>query len=125
MVENMTNLINFLDNSYIASKEQLLMDCEDFLLDNGKFLNSDDIEELKTRGVNTLEVMELQTMMLREVRRNEAMDTYLVSLQELENLAYKNNNLPYDEFRELEDWSEFQPAEKLYVLTSGQLYQEM
>ena len=121
----MTNLINFLDNSYIASKEQLLMDCEDFLLDNGKFLNSDDIEELKMRGVNTLEVMELQTMMLREVRRNEAMDTYLVSLQELENLAYKNNNLPYDEFRELEDWSEFQPAEKLYVLTSGQLYQEM
>lgn len=51
----MTNLINFLDNNYITSKEQLLMDCEDFLLDNGKFLSRDDIEELKTRGVNMLD----------------------------------------------------------------------
>lgn len=121
----MANLINFLNNKYIASKEQLLMDCEDFLMDNGKFLNSDDIQELKARGVSTLEMVGLQTMMLREVTRNRVMDTYFVSLQELENLAYKNNNLPYDEFRELEDWAEFQPTEKLYILTSGQLYQEM
>lgn len=121
----MTNLINVLDNKYIASKEELLMDCEDFLMDNGKFLNSDDIHELIERGVNTLEMVGLQTTVLREVTRSEAMSTYFVSLQELEDLAYKNNNLPYDEFRELEDWAEFQPTEKLYILTSGQLYQEM
>lgn len=121
----MENLINFLGNNYIASKEQLLMDCEDFLLDNGKFLNSDDIEELETRGVNMLEIRGLQTTMLREVTRNEPMNTYFISFHELESLAYKNNNLPYDEFRELEDWAEFQPTEKLYILASGQLYQEM
>ncbi|MGK4094477.1 hypothetical protein AB0X79_08155 [Pediococcus pentosaceus] len=119
----MTNLINFLDNRYNPTKEELLMDCEDFLMDNGKFLSSDDIEELKARGVSTLEMVGLQTIMLREVTRNEPMNTYFVSLQELEDLAYKNNSLPYDEFRELEDWAEFQPTEKLYMLTSGQLYQ--
>lgn len=121
----MTNLISFLDNKYIPSKEEFLMDCEDYLMDSGKFLNSDDIRELIERGVNMLEIMGLQTMMLREVTCNRVMDTYFVSLQELENLAYENNNLPYDEFKELEDWAEFQPTEKLYILTSGQLYQEM